>query len=127
MPQDGFSLVEVLVAFTITALVLGMVYQIFARGAGALVIGAEYAGAVILAESRLAVAAADIERGLAPQPSGLEQAMQWQLTVTPFTTADDTGTPDPLPLVRVDVRVDWQGMGGRRSFSLATLRPGPRS
>jgi type II secretory pathway component PulJ len=58
--QTGMSLLEVLVAFAILALVLGVIMQIFSSGMRASRLGESYSKAVLLAEfrsSRLTMAA----------------------------------------------------------------------
>jgi len=117
--QSGFSLIEVLVAFTIMALALGVVFQIFGRGAAAMTLGEEYAQAVAIAESRLTAAAlpqSSVER------SGTEpDRYDWALRSEPVTA--DTVSETGLALNRIDVEVHWRSRGREHQIGLTTLKP----
>jgi general secretion pathway protein I len=114
----GFSLIEVLVAFTIMALALGVVYQIFGRGAAAMTLGEEYAQAIAIAESRLAGAAL-------PESSGSGRELDrydWELRSEPV--APDNGAAETaLALKRIDVEVRWRSRGREHQVGLTTLKP----
>lgn len=50
----GFTLLEILVAFSIFTVSLGVLFQIFSKGTRAAMLGDEYSQAIIIAQSRLA-------------------------------------------------------------------------
>jgi general secretion pathway protein I len=82
--QHGFSLLEVLVAFAILALSLGVLLQIFQRAMTTTAVSGDYSRIVGLAEAKLAAVGADIplEEGVhAGEP---EDGMDWIISIQPY-------------------------------------------
>ena len=82
--QRGFSLLEILVAFSILALSLGVLMQIFSGSLRNADVTRDQAQAVALAQSLLA--SAGVETTLAPGESAgvLDDKFRWLLRVSPF-------------------------------------------
>ena len=131
----GFSLIEVLVAFVILALVATSLFRLFSSSLTNASISEEWSRALQVAESRLATAAAAqplkeaSERG-----TDLDGRVEWQINVTPYVVADVDPELDrasetlAMRLLRISVDVKYKGGDGReRTFSLATVRMGPRN
>lgn len=124
----GFTLIEVVVAFVMLALILSTGFEIFSKGlrrAGEL--GAR-ADAIALAQSQLALAATDSAlkegetRGETP-----DGRYRWVLGVTQTTEGIDPDHPVPSAflLYRVAVHVAWSsGDGHDQGLDLATLQLG---
>lgn len=123
----GMTLIEVLVAFVILSLAMGVIMQIFFGGMRNARLAESYSRAVFLAESRLA--AVGIEQPLAAGESSgqLGADLRWRVTVTPY---DDGGAADRLlmtqRLYQVLVTVDWSEEGRQRQIALNSLRVGPK-
>ena len=121
----GFTLLEVLVAFSITALALGVMYRIYANGTTAAILGKEYAAAVGIAESKLADAGVD-ESLDNDYSSGTENnKYRWQMTIREYQAPDaqDSGFQPPLRMKEIDLVVSWNSLGKQRTISLHTMRP----
>ncbi|MBC9070381.1 type II secretion system protein [Thauera sp. CAU 1555] len=117
----GFSLLEVLVAFSIMALSLGVLYN----AAGGSVRGAQATDrssrALILAQSLLALHASVPREGLHAQGSTVDGEFDWRLSSEPYPLA-----LDPLPpvgLQQIEAHVEWSERGERRHAVLLTLVP----
>ena len=131
----GFSLIEVLAAFVILALVATALFNLFSASLTNVAAADEWSRALTIAESRLEAAAAaqplkeGSERGHSP-----DGRVQWVTTVAPY--APPAADPDldrasealAMRLYRVDVAVTYAGGDGKpRTLALATVRMGARS
>lgn len=119
----GFSLLEVLVAFSILALSLGVLLRIFS-GDGRLAGQAEeHSRAVVLAQSLLA--GAGVEAPLEPGESSgnIDGQFDWTMSVTPFIPSGEPWPEQqPFKPYWVTVTVAWGDGDDLHSFDLGTLR-----
>ena len=126
----GFSLLEVLVAFTILALSLGVLMQIFSGSLRNADVTRDAAQATALAQTLLA--GAGVETPLAAgESSGVHGGrFRWRLVMVPHEEPPRPGVPENLrtpaavDLWRVTARVAWGGdeRTGERDVTLTTLR-----
>ncbi len=121
--EQGFSLLEVLVAFAILAISMGILFQSYSTGVRGVTLSREYAKATELAQSQLAQVGSAI-----PLQDGTlsgEWADQYQWTVA-IRRASELQRPDPVyALYSVDIRVGWREGERQRSVDLSTLKLGP--
>lgn len=130
--QRGFTLLEVLIAFIIAALALGVMFDSALGGLRATETASHYEEAVSLARSHLASA------GIGPL-AGRELAgddgrgFHWALQIRPVGTitmprdADEdpaTNPPAQATLYAISVTETWKGDGGERQVRLNTARLG---
>jgi general secretion pathway protein I len=115
----GFSLLEMLVAFTIMAFSLAALYQ--ASGGAVRTLGEtdQYQRATLLAQSLLST-----RDGVPPagwQDTGRSGGLEWRVSSAPFASP----LADPLApkLHKVDIVVGWEDRRGPRQFSVSTLLP----
>jgi general secretion pathway protein I len=129
--EGGFTLIEVVVAFVLLALVFSVGFEIFSTGlarAGAL---DERSRALEVARSRLDDAG--MEEALAEgaaQGESQDPRFHWTTTITRSEEGTDPDHPinSAYALFRVDVKVDWRGADAKdHSLALSTLQLGPRS
>lgn len=109
--QRGFSLLEILIAFSILALSLGILLKIFSAGVNTASVAEEYTAAVQIAESEMAKAGV-ITPLQAGELNGLEnEKYHWNISVSPFQfTAENVDTATlPAVLFKVKVTVNWGG------------------
>lgn len=129
----GFSLLEVLVAFVILALVLGVTMEIFSGGLRNVSRASEYQQAVLLGQSKLA--SVGIETPLVESESSgefgatdaINVTYRWQLSIRPYRDQqmEQTGSPAavlPVALLEVDIRVSWGTTDPSHAINLKTLR-----
>jgi len=133
--QHGFSLLEVLVAFVILALVATALFGLFGGALRNASASEEWSRALLVAQSRLAEAAnvQPLREGTTAgtEPDG---RISWQSVVAPYVAPD--ANPDlerasetlTTRLFRVTVDLRYAGDDGRdRTLSLSTVRLGARN
>jgi general secretion pathway protein I len=130
MRQRGFSLLEILVAFSVLALSLGILMQIFMGATRNADLAKNQLRATTLAQSLLA--GVDAEPLLSPaESSGAESdGFRWRIQIAPFegTGGDGVAIPQSMAVLwQVSVRVAWDGNPHEpeRTLALVTLRARP--
>lgn len=125
--QQGFSLLEILIAFSILALSLGILLKIFSAGVNTAVVAEEYTAAVQIAEGLMAKTG--VETPLqAGQEAGLENAkFHWRVEVSPFEFNPENTDVTAITaiLFKVKVTVSWGDDNTRaqpRQVELNTLK-----
>jgi general secretion pathway protein I len=121
----GFTLVEALVAFTVTVLLLFVLQRVFTGGIGRDRHTTSYGEATILAESTLESAGADIPLAAGAHITQRIGRFDVDASVAPYEIADNPAA-QALNLVPYEIRVtvSWREGGRRQSLSLRTLRLG---
>ena len=127
---DGFTLLEVLVAFIIAALALAALFQGAAGGLQSARVASHYQEAVARAQSRLAALSTSIQPGVQGGDDG--GGFLWQTTVQagPAVVVPRPATRlgqqdvDRTVLYAVTVVLSWQMDGGVRQVALSTQRLG---
>lgn len=125
MPHSskGFSLLEILVAFVILSLTLGVIMKIFSGGLRNVGYADDYSRAVYLAESRLAVLGVEQPLQEGAMSGELDQRFRWQLFIQPYheMEATDHGQPN-MKLYLVSMKVSWKEGELARGIEFTTLR-----
>ena len=118
--QLGFSLLEVLVAFAILAISMGVILQSYSTGVRGIALSEEYTKAVDLAESQLAQVGVTIPLEVGVSEGDFAEKYHWSVSIN---SADDLVPAEStlLPL-EVEIRVSWQDGREQRSVDLATLK-----
>ena len=121
----GLSLLEMLVAISIMAIALAMLYK--ASGASARQAGdiGHYQRAIMLAESILDAKDAVDAQGW--NEEGQSAGFLWSVTSHPFETESGRADLSVPALVSIQIHVMWTDDGTPRLVELNTLRPVRRS
>lgn len=144
--NQGFSLLEVLVAFAILGISIGVIFQIFSTGLRAAKLSEEYTHATVLAESKLAGigVATPYEEGV--EEGTFNDKYSWRATILPYEEPEGAAVvpygavegevkPEeefeaivnaPVSPYLVSVEVFWKEADKERSVVLKTLRLGPK-
>lgn len=121
--QTGFSLLEILIAFSILSLSLGILLKIFSGGVNTAGVAEEYNAAVQIAESLMAKTG--VEKPLQTGDfTGQEyEKFQWQVSVSPFqfTALEVDPATLTVELYKVKITVSWRD-GNDRQVELVTLK-----
>ena len=122
-PDSGFTLIEILVAFTIAVVLVGGLYQVFSTGLRSASMAADYSNAILLAESALDTVGAEgaLTPGqLSDRPDG-KYTRSMVLRPRPDLLPPEAVNAVLIPY-EIEVRVTWQNGRQVRSVALATLR-----
>ncbi len=134
--QKGFSLLEILVAFTILALSLGVLLNIFSKGVYTAALSEEYTAAVQIAESLLAGVGVENELVEGEFYGANHDKFQWTITSFPYdiytehnveSSRNSSFKKRPESIIfQVIVKVAWgdEDNGDQRFVELNTLKYG---
>jgi general secretion pathway protein I len=121
--QQGFSLLEVLVAFSIFALSLGVIFQIYSTGTRTTILADEYARAIIIAQSKLASIGIEKNYDLGEYTGEENQHYLWIVRIDPVEDEDfDLETRFNIVKRNVEVEINWVSIGKPRSIKLNTIK-----
>lgn len=123
--QRGFSLLEILVAFSIMAISIGMLLGIFSAGLRNASVSEEYTAAVQIAEAMIARPGTEVPLQQGQSAGVIDDKYRWELAVAPFVLTTETVDTRTLPaqLFMVTAVVSWEeGGGGERRFELSELK-----
>ena len=121
----GFSLLEVLVAFTILAMLLGALFQVFSGGLRAARSGDQYTRATVIAQSRLAALGVEQPLREGVSSGNDDSPYHWRITVSPYLDDQMLVVDRVLQPLTVHVEVFWEEGGSAHSVSLMSILLGP--
>lgn len=119
----GYTLIEVLVAFTILALTLTVLLRIFSGGLRNVSASSDYAYAVLIAESQLA--ATGLNSALSPgvAEGTADKRFQWTRTISAYSPFPGyAASAKSIPAYYISVTVEWPHGNGSRSIDIGTVR-----
>lgn len=121
--DDGFTLMEAVVALVLLALAAGAFYQGIELGARGSRIAQRDAAALSVAQNRLEEAVAIGQRDDVPWSGQTDDGIAWQTTFTAHEASPPDATLEPLSLTRIAIRVTWRDVPGRpvRDLTLTTF------
>lgn len=117
--QRGLTLLELLVAFSIMAMSVALLYRVMGSSARSVADIERHQRAAVLAQSLLSLRDTVPEGGW--QQSGNTGGYQWRIQSAPY----DTGVSGPtIPvLYEVGISIAWADGGRQRNLDITTLRP----
>jgi general secretion pathway protein I len=124
-PDDGFTLLEILVAFTVAALLLSAGMRALSADIGGIAQSRAQTEAVLLASSALEEVGVTIPLREGEQTESVGGGFVRRLTIAAASIEiKGEGPPQAIPY-EVDSTVAWSSGGHERSVSLRTIRLGP--
>ncbi|MCF7970022.1 MAG: type II secretion system GspH family protein [Methylococcaceae bacterium] len=122
--QSGFSLLEILIAFSILALSLGVLLNIFSGGLKRAIVSDEYQQAVTIAQSKLAAAGVEWPLGDGDKQGQMLDKFNWTLFVQPINSddIDAASATTNIQTYQVIVRVQWLAGVEDRQIELTSIK-----
>lgn len=123
--QTGFTLIETLVAFTIGATALGLLYKIHADSATTSISAAEYLVASELGESLLAELPTTEESIDFSRNGVAAEKFRWAVHAEPLAT-ENAAVDERSARYRlreVTARIEWRSRDKNRRIELHTVKP----
>ncbi len=118
--KDGFTLLEVLVAFVLLATTITVILQLFSSNIKALSTSEDYASAVVTTESKMREV---LDNELLSESTWSEtspEGYRYDITIVP---AFETRTKDlPWKVLDVSVTMSWTKDGKEKSVTLNTMK-----
>lgn len=127
--QRGFTMLEVLVAFLLAAMLLAVILSGFSTGLSSLSRTGKMAQAALIAQSRLAELGIvePLEEGeYSGNIEDSQVAYRWRVRVQPFDWGYAAELMEHgLEMYKVEIDVFWPATLGEHQYQLATLRTAP--
>ena len=128
--QTGFSLLEVLVAFVVLALVLSVLMQIFSGGIRNTNRATQHQEAILLAKSKLASVGIEIPLKIGEFTGNIGRRYQWRLNIShhqddaleSYNQNATTPLTVPVILLNTSIEVFWNEPDASGSVKLQTLK-----
>lgn len=120
--QHGFSLLEVLVAFAILSVSLGVLLQVFATGLRNAGMADDYTQATLYAESILTAYGREASLSEGAREGAINDRFSWRGTVSVYADGMPDSEKTQMQAYRISVEVSWRGLAQTRSVTLETLR-----
>ena len=118
--KDGFTLLEVLVAFVILATTVTIILQLFSSNIKALSVSEDYASAVIRIESKMREVLDNEQLSENVWSETSPEGYRFDITVVP---AYEARTKDlPLKIMEIVITMSWKKGGKDKSITLNTMK-----
>ena len=119
--DTGFALIEILVAVSVLAISLVVIFQLFSGGLKSRQLSEKYARGVFHAREKMAeiLLSPDLSEG--DTEGEFEDAYEWQAAITRVVSGDDEEKL-PVVLLNIKIRINWREGEKEKSFVIDTLK-----
>ena len=118
----GFALIEILVAVSVLAISLVVIFQLFSGGLKSRQLSEQYARGVFHAREKMAemLLTPDLSEG--EIQGEFEDAYEWQAVITRVVSEEGEAKNLPVNLLNVRMRINWREGEKEKSFVIDTLK-----
>lgn len=118
--QEGFTLLEVVVAFSLLAVTVTVILQLFSSNLRVLATSEDYAAAVLRAEAKMRDVLDDND---VAEGTSSETTPEGYLVETTVTKVYEQRTRElPFEVLEIGVRLTWRSLLAERSMTLRTMK-----
>ena len=117
----GFALIEILVAVSVLAISLVVIFQLFSGGLKARKLSEQYARGVFHAREKMAEILLTPDLFEEETQGEFEDAYEWQAVITRVVSGDDEEKLT-VDLLNIKVRINWREGEKEKSFVIDTLK-----
>ena len=120
--EGGFALIEILVAVSVLAISLVVIFQLFSGGLKSRQLSEQYARGVFHAREKMAemLLTPDLSEG--EIQGEFEDAYEWQAVITRVVSEEGEAKNLPVNLLNVRMRINWREGEKEKSFVIDTLK-----
>jgi len=119
--KGGFALIEILVAVSILAISLVVIFQLFSGGLKSRKLSEEYARGVFHAREKMAETLLNPDLSEGETEGEFEDGYEWQMTITPIPSEEDEEKLS-VGLLNIRIRITWHEGEKKKSFEVDTLK-----
>jgi type II secretory pathway pseudopilin PulG len=121
---SGFTLLEILIAFTIATTTLGLLFRIHASSTATVVLSEQHQEATALARTLIAEYSVT-ERTLAFTRTGSTNEFEWAVRANAYASLveDASGHQPPYALRSIETEVSWRARDRKRHIAIRTVKP----
>jgi general secretion pathway protein I len=119
--EKGFALIEILVAVSVLAISLVVIFQLFSGGLKSRKLSEYYTRGVFHAREKMAeiLLTPDLSEG--ETQGEFEDAYEWQAVITRVTPEEDQEKV-PVELLNIAIHITWHEGEKKKSFVIDTLK-----
>ena len=121
--DEGFTLLETLVALSVLAISIGIIYQVFASSLQGTKLANDYAQASMYADTHLVEISKKVHHLIGESEGEYNEQYRWHLNVVPLETKGlNQLNSNGMSTYQIILQVFWDGKYGARSISTTTFR-----
>ena len=120
--EGGFALIEILVAVSVLAISLVVIFQLFSGGLKSRKLSEQYARGVFHAREKMAEILLIPELSEGEIQGEFEDAYEWQAVITRVVSEEGEEKNLPVNLMSIWMRINWREGEKEKSFVIGTLK-----
>ena len=120
--EGGFALIEILVAVSVLAISLVVIFQLFSGGLKSRQLSEQYARGVFHAREKMAEILLIPELSEGETQGEFEDAYEWQAVITRVVSEEGEAKNLPVNLLNIRMRINWREGEKKKSFVIDTLK-----